>query len=68
MITLLALANAAWAVTCCVGAVVFWRDASIYGIAQFLVEGAYVGSLARLEWIHRDQLATASLDTLASPE
>jgi hypothetical protein len=68
MITLLVLANAAWAVTCCVGAVMFWHEASIFGIAQFLLEGAYVGYLARLEWIHRDQLATASIPALTSPE
>lgn len=56
MIATLSYANAAWAVCCFVGAVVFWSEASIFGIAHFVMEGAYLAYLARIEWIQRHQL------------
>jgi hypothetical protein len=53
-------ANAAWAGVCGVAVVWFAGTASVLGMAHLLLEGAFVGGLAALEWTHRDQLLTAS--------
>lgn len=53
----LASANAVWAGLCCVGAVAFWRDASVFGLAQFILEALFVAWLARIEWLYRDLLS-----------
>ena len=66
IITTLSFANALWAILCFVGAVAFWRDASMFGIAQFVLEGVYVGYLARIEWLLRDQLVSPCVATIAS--
>jgi hypothetical protein len=34
-------------------------EASVFGMMQFIGEGAFVGGLALLEWQHRATLATA---------
>lgn len=59
-IVLLVIANGAWAVLCTVGAVVLWQAVSPFGLAHILAEGAFVGSLAALEWRHRERLIAAA--------
>lgn len=53
LVTVLVLANAAWAVFCAITVVVMAAQASVFGIAHIALEGAYVGALAVLEWRYR---------------
>jgi hypothetical protein len=59
LIVLLVCANAAWAVVCVALVVRYRGEASVFGMMQFIGEGAFVGGLALLEWQHRATLATA---------
>lgn len=52
----LVIANAMWSVLCVVAAVLLASDITTLGIGQFLFEGAFVGSLAMLEWRMRHLL------------
>jgi len=56
LLLLLIFANAAWACFCVVFAVTLVGSAPIFGIAQFLLEGVYVGGLAIVEWNRRQIL------------
>jgi hypothetical protein len=49
-IELLVLLNLAWAVVCALLLFRYARDASALGIAQLVLEGLYVTSLALAEW------------------
>jgi hypothetical protein len=63
LVTLLVLANAAWAVACLVLAVRFAGPASAWGTAHLVGEAVFVGGLAGLEWRARDGLlATPALE------
>lgn len=53
----LAAANAGWCVLCVVLAARFWREATAVGVATLLFEGAFVLTLAILEWRNRRVLA-----------
>jgi hypothetical protein len=46
----LAVANMLWALFCVAMALFWWNQASVYGIAQFLSEAAFVGGLGFWEW------------------
>lgn len=59
LLVLLVVANGLWAVGCFVAAVVFFGTASLFGLAQFILEGLFVGGLAVLEWRNRERLRTA---------
>lgn len=59
LIILLIVANATWAALCGLAALLHWETASIFGLAQLLGEGLFVGWLARLEWTQREQLVRA---------
>lgn len=59
LITLLVVANMTWAVLCVRWAVIYWQDASFFGLAQLLLEALFVGGLACLEWRSRELLLTA---------
>ena len=59
-ILFLALANASWAAMCGFTAVVVAESASRWGLAHLIVESAFVGGLAGLEWRHRERLHVAS--------
>lgn len=48
-VDVLILGNAAWCVVCLSLAVVVWPWASAFGLAQLLLEGAFVATLAALE-------------------
>lgn len=52
----LVIANAMWSVLCVVAAVLLASGITTLGIGQFLFEGAFVGSLAMLEWRMRHLL------------
>lgn len=53
LVVLLVAANATWAMLCAVGACILWGTASYFGLAQLVIEGLFVGGLARLEWAGR---------------
>lgn len=59
LITLLVAANATWASICLLMVAIVADQASPFGIAAMVLEGAYVGGLARAEWVHRSRLLTA---------
>lgn len=59
MLLVLIVGNAAWACFCFGFAVVIARDASIFGIGHFVLEGIYVGGLAIIEWNRRYLLETS---------
>ena len=50
LVILLVVANATWAGLCGLAAMYFAGTASGLGLAQFLVEGLFVGGLAAAEW------------------
>lgn len=56
LIRLLVVANGLWAVLCLVTAVRLASTASVFGLAQLVGEGLYVGGLAALEWRAREAL------------
>lgn len=60
LLRLLIGANLAWAVFCVSASAVFASQASSYGLALLLFEGAYVGGLGLLEWRYLDALLTAA--------
>ncbi len=62
LLQLLAAANIAWAVLCGAATVVFASEASPFGLAHLVVEGAYVGCLGLLEWRYLDLLHSSSRD------
>jgi uncharacterized membrane protein YcfT len=59
LIVLLAVANGLWGVGCLVAAGVFAGTASPLGVAQFILEGLFVGGLGVIEWVNRKRLVTA---------
>ncbi|MBL8962246.1 MAG: hypothetical protein JNJ98_20455 [Gemmatimonadetes bacterium] len=59
LITVLVVANAAWAVLCLVSALTFARSASGFGLLHLVGEALFVGGLAMLEWRHRELLLVA---------
>ena len=61
LITLLVLANSAWALVCLGMAASFAGTASVFGIAQLLGEAVFVAGLAGLEWKWRGRLLRAHL-------
>ncbi len=56
LITLLVIANSAWALVCLGMAASFAGTASIFGIAHLLGEAVFVAGLAGLEWKWRARL------------
>jgi hypothetical protein len=56
MIVALVVANGAWAVLCIVAAWRYRETASVFGLAQLIGEGAFVGGLAALDWRNRAKL------------
>jgi hypothetical protein len=45
-----AAANVAWAVWCAIMAVVWFSEASLFGMGQLVGEAVFVGGLGILEW------------------
>ena len=60
LITLLAMANGAWAFVCLGLATHFFETATFLGIGLLVGEAIFVGGLACLEWKWRDQLLSVS--------
>lgn len=60
LILALGAANLAWACFCVGASAFFASQASSYGLALLLFEGAYVGALGLLEWRFLDALGTAA--------
>lgn len=60
LLRLLIGANLTWAIFCVGAGAVFASQASSYGLALLLFEGAYVGGLGLLEWRFLDALVTAA--------
>ena len=56
LLLLLIGANLAWAVFCVIASAILASEASAYGLALLLLEGAYVGGLGLLEWRYLDAL------------
>jgi hypothetical protein len=56
MLMVLIFANAAWGCFCLIFAATLWGDAPVFAVAQFTLEGLYVGGLALIEWKRRDLL------------
>lgn len=67
LLTLLVAANGAWAALCLTAAAMLWTRASLLGRATLLLEGAFVGGLAVLEWRMRERLALAPVRAAAPP-
>ena len=59
LLTLLAVANMAWAVPCVVWAVTYGDTATPFGIGHLLAEALFVGGLGAVEWTQRENLRTA---------
>lgn len=57
-IAALGIANGAWSMACIGIAMTAAGTATAFGMAHLLGEGAFVGTLALLEWRWRDRLAT----------
>jgi hypothetical protein len=57
LIVLLVAANATWAALCALAVVILAGRASAFGVAHLIAEGVFVGTLAALEWRHREHLA-----------
>lgn len=57
---LLATANITWAVLCAVATALLAKEASFFGLAHLVFEGAYVGCLGLVEWKYLDALQTAA--------
>ncbi len=55
-IGLLVMANGIWAGVCIGMAVAFAGTATFFGLGHLVLEAAFVGALASLEWQHREQL------------
>jgi hypothetical protein len=55
----LSIANGAWSMTCIGIAMAQTGTAMPWGMAHLLGEGAFVGTLALLEWRWRDRLAVS---------
>jgi hypothetical protein len=60
VIASLALANLLWTVVCVTIAIRFWNDASIFGLAHLVLEGAWVAALGVIEWRGRRALAAVA--------
>lgn len=58
-INALVIANASWAVVCVALVIRFLGSATALGITVLLLEAAFVGGLAGLEWRFRDRLVGA---------
>jgi hypothetical protein len=58
LLQLLIGANLAWALFCVIASALLASQASAYGLALLLFEGAYVGGLGHLEWRFLDSLQT----------
>lgn len=58
LLRLLVAANLAWAVFCVIASAILASQATAYGLALLLFEGAYVGGLGLLEWRVLDALLT----------
>ncbi len=50
LVLALIAANAAWSLLCFGAVAHFYGDASVFGLAQFILEGGFVGALAYAEW------------------
>lgn len=59
LILLLIVANMTWGVLCFWWAFTYGQTASLFGLAQLVGEGLFVGGLACLEWRWRELLLTA---------
>ena len=60
LLVLLVAANATWAALCALAAVSLADTISVFGLAHFVGEGAFVGTLAALEWRARARLTGVS--------
>ena len=58
-ITFLVAANLFWAMVCVALAIVYGKDAGLFGLLHLWGEAIFVGGLAGLEWRWRDLLRTA---------
>jgi len=58
LLQLLVAANIAWAVFCVIASAILAAQATAYGLALLIFEGAYVGGLGLLEWRFLDALLT----------
>ncbi len=56
LIVLLVVANGGWTVICLLAAVMLMTKASAFGVTHLVIEGLYVGWLARVEWSQREGL------------
>ncbi len=59
LLVALVCGNAAWAVACGAMAFAVAGRASALGVAHLVLEGLFVGGLARLEWRARERLLAA---------
>lgn len=57
LVATLAIANGLWTPVCLALAVRFANEASAFGLAHLLFEGAFVAALATVEWRNRRVLA-----------
>ncbi len=59
LLWLLIAANLVWGLLCFGWAYSYWETASLFGRAQLVLEGLFVGGLACVEWRRRELLLTA---------
>lgn len=50
LLRVVAVANIAWALLCLRWAVVWYGEASVFGVGQLVAEAVFVGGLGILEW------------------
>lgn len=58
LINMLVVANSMWGLICLIMLWMFWQEITIFAIIHILGEGIFVSSLARLEYLWRQQLSS----------
>lgn len=58
LINMLVVANSMWGLICLIMVWMFWQEITIFAIIHILGEAFFVSSLARLEYLWRQQLSS----------
>lgn len=58
LINMLVVANSMWGLICLIMLWMFWQEITIFAIIHILGEAFFVSSLARLEYLWRQQLSS----------
>lgn len=62
LINMLVIANSIWSLICLIMLWIFWQEMTIFAIIHILGEAIFVSSLARLEYLWRQQLSFSIIE------